>query len=83
MEVDGPFSLRQRDLRGGAVSDRRPRSREAASRRRGSPRRWRRRQCASGPPERRSKQTVRAVDRRGPEQRANRALDELGSEEQR
>ena len=54
-EVDGPFSLRQRDLRDGAVSDRRPRSREVASRRRGSPRRRRRRQRAPGPPARRSK----------------------------
>ena len=55
MEVDGPFSLRQRDLRGGAVSDRRPRSREVASRRRGSPRRRRRRQRVLGLLARRSK----------------------------
>ena len=47
----------QRDLRGGAVSDRRPRSREVASRRRGSPRRRRRRQRAPGLPARRSKHT--------------------------
>ena len=30
-----------------------------------------------------AEQAIRALDRRGPERRANRALDELGSKEQR
>ena len=74
-----------RDIRGGAVSDRRPRSREVASDQPlgtagrlgdGGGANARRDYPRGGA-------SIRALDRRGPERRANRALDELGSEEQR